>query len=133
MNSLKEALNREFHTWLNKLVTSIKKDPIRKIALIFLSPFIIHAMAEALLDFGILPTIGYYVSCIYGFSKIVDDPYRIVKWGAGYAIGAAVTPMVFTMVWPEIQKGTSLSIFSGVIIFYVLFMIWWKARELKNS
>lgn len=53
--------------------------------------------------------------------------------GVGYAIGASVTPLVLSTVLPEIQKGTSVSIFSGLVILYVLFMIWWRARELKKS
>lgn len=130
---MKELLLREMGKWFEKLFASIRKDPVRKIALIFISPFIIHAMAEALLDFGIFTTVGYYFACIYGFSKILDDPYRIVKWGAGYAIGASVTPLLFSMAWPELQKGTSISIFTAIIIVYILFMIWWKARELKIS
>lgn len=119
--------------WLGDLIESIRENPLQKIALIFISPFIIHAMAEALSDFSIFAMIGYYVACIYGFSKILDDPYRIVKWGAGYAIGASVTPLLLSSVWPEIKEGTYLSIFSGVVILYVIVMIWLKARTLKNS
>lgn len=130
---MKELLIRELDKWIKNLIESIKMDPFQKILLIFIFPFLIHAMAEALLDFGLLTTIGYYAACIYGFSKILDDPYRIVKWGVGYAIGASVTPLIFSSVWPEIQKGTYLSIFSGLVILYVVVMIWLKARELKTS
>lgn len=130
---MRELVIRELDIWIKKLIESIKMDPFQKILLIFISPFLIHAMAEALLDFGLLTTIGYYVACIYGFSKILDDPYRIVRWGAGYAIFASVIPLIFSSVWPEIQKGTYLSLFSGLVILYVVVMIWLKARELKTS
>lgn len=130
---MRELVIRELDIWIKKLIESIKMDPFQKILLIFISPFLIHAMAEALLDFGLLTTIGYYVACIYGFSKILDDPYRIVRWGAGYAICASVIPLIFSSVWPEIQKGTYLSLFSGLVILYVVVMIWLKARELKTS
>lgn len=130
---MKELLTRELNNWLKDLFISINKDPLQKIVLILILPFLIHTMAEALLDFGLFTAIGYYVACIYGFSKILDDPYRIIKWGAGYAIGASVAPLIFSSVWPEIKGGTSVSIFSGLVILYVIVMIWLKARELKKS
>jgi hypothetical protein len=101
--------------------------------LIFISPILIHAMANALLGFGWFTALGYYVACIYGFSKILDDPYRIIKWGGGYAIGASVTPLIFSSFWPQIKEGTYVSIFSGLVIIYVIIMVWLKARELKES
>lgn len=78
---MKDLIKQEFSKWVEKLIKSIKKDPIQKIAIIFILPFLIHAFAEVLIDFGLLTTIGYYVACVYGFSKILDDPYRIIKWG----------------------------------------------------
>lgn len=130
---MKEILVKEFRKWIRNVWREIKKNPSQTIPIILISPLLIHAFAEALVDFSIFTAIGYYVACIYGFSKILEDPYRIIKWGAGYAIGAAVTPLVFTSFWPQIQEGTYVSIFSAIIIAYVLFMIWWRARELKNS
>lgn len=130
---MKELLIREFNKWLKNLFKSIKKDPLQKIPLIFILPFIIHVMAEALLDFGLLTTISYYVACIYGFSKILDDPYRIIKWGGGYAIGASVIPLIFSSVWPQIKEDTYASMFSGLVILYVIVLFWLKARELKKS
>ena len=130
---IKRLLIKELNKWVSKVWKEIKKDPIQKLAIIFISPFLIHAFAESLVDFSLFTAIGYYVACIYGFSKILDDPYRIIKWGTGYAIGASVTPLIFSSLWPQVKEGTSVSIFSAVIIAYVLFMIWWRARELKNS
>ena len=90
-------------------------------------------MADALLGFGMLTVIGYYVACIYGFSKILDDPYKIIRWGGGYAIGAAITPLIFSSFLPQIKEGTFVSIFSGSVILYVIVMVWLKAKELKES
>lgn len=130
---MKKLLIREFNKWLNDLLISIKKDPIQKIFLLFISPFLIKAMADALLGFGMLTAIGYYVACIYGFSKILDDPYKIIRWGGGYAIGAAITPLIFSSFLPQIKEGTFVSIFSGSVILYVIVMVWLKAKELKES
>ncbi len=93
----------------------------------------IYIVAELLADFSLFTAIGYCVACICGFSKILDDPYRIIKWGAGYIIGASVTPLFFSLLWPQIKEGTSKSIFTTLIITYALFMIWLRARALKNS
>ncbi|MCG2736686.1 MAG: hypothetical protein L6282_09875 [Candidatus Methanoperedenaceae archaeon] len=130
---MKELIIREFNKWLKDLFRSIKKDPLQKIILIFISLILIQAMADALLSFGWFTVLGYYVACIYGFSKILDNPYRIIYWGGGYAIGASVTPLIFSSVWPQIKEGTYVSIFSGVVILYVIIMVWLKARELKES
>ncbi len=130
---MKDIVINKISDWFSELVDSIKDGPLQKIVLIFISPFLIHAMAEALADFSWFTMVGYYVACIYGFSKILDDPYRIVKWGAGYAIAASVTPLILSSVWPEIKQGTYLSIFSGLVILYVVVMIWLRARDLKKS
>ncbi len=130
---MNELIIREFKKWLKDLFISIKKDPLQKIVLIFISPILIRAMANALLGFGWFTSLGYCVACIYGFSKILDDPYRIIKWGGGYAIGASVTQLIFSSFWPQIKEGTYISIFSGLVILYVIVMVWLKARELKKS
>jgi len=130
---MNELIIHEFNKWLKDLFRSIKKDPLQKIVLIFISPILIHAMANALLGFGWFTALGYYVACIYGFSKILDDPYRIIEWGVGYAIGASVTPLIFSSFWSQIKESTYVSIFSGLVILYVIVMVWLKARELKKS
>lgn len=130
---MNELIIREFNKWLKDLFRSIKKDPLRKIVLIFISPILIYHMANALLGFGWFTALGYYVACIYGFSKILDDPYRIIEWGVGYAIGASVTPLIFSSFWSQIKESTYVSIFSGLVILYVIVMVWLKARELKKS
>ena len=119
--------------WLFDIWEEIKKDPIRKILLILISPILINAMAKAILDFSWLSTIGYYVACIYGFSKILDDPYQIIKWGVGYIIGAVAVKMIFENLIPAYDGNTFVSIFSVLIIGYVILMFFLKSRELKNS
>jgi hypothetical protein len=130
---MNELIIREFNKWLKDLFRSIKKDPLQKIVLIVLSLILIPHMANALLGFGWFTALGYYVACIYGFSKILDDPYRIIEWGVGYAIGASVTPLIFSSFWSQIKESTYVSIFSGLVILYVIVMVWLKARELKKS
>ena len=130
---IKEILIREFQKWIKKVLKKIKKNPKQTIPVIFVSPFLIHAFAEVLVDFSLFTAIGYYVACIYGYYKILDDPYRVIKWGVGYAICASVTPLIFSSIWPQIKEGTYVSVFSALVIVYVLFMVWWRARELKNT
>lgn len=130
---MNELIIREFNKWLKDLFRSIKKDPLQKIVLIFISLILIHYMANALLGFGWFTALGYYVACIYGFSKILDDPYRIIEWCVGYAIGASVIPLIFSSFWSQIKESTYVSIFSGLVILYVIVMVWLQARELKKS
>ena len=115
LDEIKEFLEDrggDFIEWLEEVWEKIEKNPRKNIPLIIISPIIIYAMAEALLPLSIFAVIGYVVACLYGFSNILDNPNRMLLWGVGYAIGAAITPIIFSSVWPEIQKGTSISIFS---------------------
>ena len=130
---IKGILIREFQKWISNVWKEIKKNPKQTIPIIFISPFLIHAFAEALVDFSIFTAIGYCIACVYGFSKILDDPYRIIRWGGGYAIGAAITPLIFSSILPQLKEGTTVSIFSAIIILYVFIMMWLKVRELKKS
>lgn len=119
--------------WLFDIWEEIKKDPIRKILLILISPILINALAEAIYDFSWLAMTGYYFACIYGFSKILDDPYRIIKWGVGYIIGAVAVKMIFENMIPSYDGNNAVSILSVIVIGYVIIMLYLKARELKNS
>lgn len=129
---MKKIIENYFRNWLNKFKKSMQEKPLQKILIIFISPFFIYAFATALLDFGWFTTLGYLIACLHGFSKILDDPYRIIKWGFGYAIFALVTPLIFTSFWPQLHKGTIVSIFTALFIGYVIFMILWNTNKLKN-
>lgn len=119
--------------WLLEIWESIKKNPLEKIILIVVSPILIRAMAEAILDFSWFAMVGYYSACIYGFSKILDDPYRIIKWGVGYVIGAVAVRMIFDNMIPAYSGNDAVSLLSVIVIGYVILMFYLKARELKNS
>lgn len=119
--------------WLLDIFHEIKKDPVRKIIFILISPIIINAMAKTIFDFSLLAMISYYVACIYGFSKILDDNYRIIKWGVGYVIGAVAVKMISENLIPAYDGNNAVSILSVVVIGYVIVMFYLKARELKNS
>jgi hypothetical protein len=118
--------------WLSEIWEIIKKDP-KVIIWILILPILINAMAKAILDFSLLAMIGYYVACIYGFSKILEDPYRTIKWGVGYVIGAVAIKMIFENMIPAYDSSNAISIISVIIIGYVILMFYLKARELKNS
>jgi hypothetical protein len=128
---MKDVMISEFYKWLNDLSESIKEDP-GKIVLIFFLLILIQAMANVLLSFGWFTYLGFYATCIFKFKKILDNPSIFLIWGVGYAMGATVTPLVFSLALPEIKAGTWVSIFSGLFIFYVLVMLWLKARQLKG-
>jgi hypothetical protein len=133
LGKIKNFVVEKFLGWLEDVWNKIKQNPRKSIFLILISPIIIYLIGEFLLSFSIFATIGYFVACLYGFSRILEDPFRMLKWGAGFAIGAAVIPLIFSVAWPEIQKGTSVSIFTGLIIFYIVVMVWLKARKIKKK
>ena len=94
---------------------------------------IIYAIANALLPFGAITMVGYIFACIYGFSKILDDPYRMVMWGLGYAIGALAVSLILSSALLLLSKGEATSIFAGGVILYVCVVFWLKARKLKKK
>ncbi|MBS3126093.1 hypothetical protein J4453_01470 [Candidatus Woesearchaeota archaeon] len=133
MNEIFGKILSAVGVWLLEIFESIRKDPIRKIVLILISPIIINAIAEAILDFSWIATVGYYSACILGFSKILDDPSRVVKWGVGYVIGAVAVKMIVENMIPAYDGNDAVSLISVFVIGYVILAFYLKARELKNS
>jgi RsiW-degrading membrane proteinase PrsW (M82 family) len=130
---MKEKILRGIESWFLKLFEIIKKDPLQKTVLIFVLPIIINAMAKAILEFSVLSAIGYYFACIYGFSSALEDPYRVIKWGVGYVIGAIAVKMVFENMIPAFDPNNAVSIVSVLVIGYVVIQFYLKSRELKKS
>jgi hypothetical protein len=128
-NKISNALSE----WFFKIVESIKKDLIHKLVLILVLPIIINAMAKAILEFSWLSMWGYYFACIYGFSSILEDPNRVLKWGVGYVIGAVAVKMIFQNMIPAYNGNDAVSLISVLVIGYVIIAFYLKAYELKRS
>tara|TARA_Y100000310_G_C20470628_1_gene709850 strand:+ start:55 stop:441 length:387 start_codon:yes stop_codon:yes gene_type:complete len=118
--------------WFLGIARAVRKDP-RKILFVLLSPFLIHVMAEAILDFSWLAMVGYYSVCVYNFSKILEDPYRVIRWGVGYIVGAVAIGIIFDNVIPAYNGNDVVSIISMLITGFVVFKFYLNAEELKNS
>jgi len=117
--------------YLNSVLEKIKENP-KNIIVILVSVLIIKSMAQAIYPFGLITTISYIIACIYGFTKIIDDPYRPLVWGVGFIIGTQATNILSNLLIPELKTGTMVSLFSVSIIFYVFIIFYQKSRELKR-
>jgi hypothetical protein len=115
------------------LFKKIAKDPLKNIAIILVSLMIIWFMAQAIVPFGIFTTISYVIACLYGFSKIIDNPNRPLIWGVGFVIGSQAIKLITTSFLPMIKEGTSVSILSGLVILYVIVTLYIKAYRLKKE
>ena len=114
---MKEAILEAIGEWLSSLYKKIIENPIRNLILLVVSIFIIFYMGQALYNsFGIITLIGYIFACIYGITKIVDNPERVLVWGVGFLIGA-----------------DTASIIGCLVILYVVIALYIKSRELKNA
>ena len=90
-------------------------------------------MAKVLYNsYGFLALIGYIFACLYGATKIIDEPRRSLMWGVGYFFAATTTNIFFEMFVPEIKGETATSSLAAIVILYVIAIIWFKSRELKN-
>ncbi len=118
--------------WFYDLYNSIKKNPQNLLQMLVI-PIIGYYIGIALLGFGIKTTIGYFFACLKGLPKIVEDPSRILKWGVGFAGTATILPSIFTLVLPQISKGTTISYFVAIFVLYVIGSIWWSFHKLKSE
>ncbi|KXS43145.1 MAG: hypothetical protein AWU59_1259 [Methanolobus sp. T82-4] len=119
--------------WFRSLIDKIIENPIGNIAIIVVSIIIIKTMAGQLLVYGYLPVLSYLVACTYGFIRIIDNPYRPLVWAVGFIIGSEASKLFMNGVIPAIQEKTQVSIFSALIIFYVVIMLKLKSNELKKA
>ena len=120
-------------SWFSSLIEKIFENPIRNIIILIVSGYIIYAMGDVIFDsYGIIPLLGYIFSCLYGISKIVDDPRRTVAWGVGYFIGALAFKMIPEFIFPQLDSMTWVSVISILVILYVIVQFYLKAQDLKN-
>lgn len=125
-------LENKIKYWSYSLIEVIKDDPIWYICSIVLSLFIIKTMVGQLLVYGYLPVISYLIACTYGFIKIIDKPEKPIVWAVGFIIGCEASKLFSSEVIPSLQEKTILSIFSALIILYVVVNLKLKSNELKK-
>lgn len=132
MKELMDLILESIINYFYKLWEKISENPLKNLLIIVISILLIRAMAEAIIPFGIFPTIAYVITCIYGFTKIVDDYIRPIAWGLGFVIGTQATNLVVNSLIPQLTEGTAVSFISAMFILYVIIIIYFKARELKG-
>lgn len=120
--------------WLSSLVKKLLEDPIGNPFILFVSIIIIYSLTLAIYHaYGFITAIGYVFACTYGLTKIIDDPRRTVAWAVGFIIGAVASNMFFEIFIPTIRGGDATSVYSALIILFVIFMFYLKAKELKSA
>jgi len=120
--------------WLSSLFKELSRDPIRNILILVISLIIVFYMGIALYDaFGLLTVVSYILFCIYGLTRIIRKPERTLIWAVGFMVGAVASNMFFENFIPTIKGGDATSIYSALIILLVIFMFYFKSRELKNT
>jgi hypothetical protein len=128
---MKKKIKKIIRQWFKDLFKSIQKNP-ENLGYIIFGPIICYYMAIAILDFGYKTMIGYIFACIKGFPKIIEDPQRIIKWAIGFIGTAVMLPQIISIIIPEIEKGTILSIFTTLFILVVIGSIYYDFHKLKS-
>ncbi len=130
---MKDFMLEKLEKGVSSLIDIIKENPRNSLVAILIFFIIVPAMGEYLINsFGLITQISYYFTCVYGFTRIVHDPYRPLYWGVGFAFGAVATDLVFSNFIPTVGGGNMVSIFSGLVVLIVIVSIYIKSRELKS-
>lgn len=119
--------------WRKKLIKKIKKDPIRNILIILIAPILIYFVAHLLFDFSIIASVVYILVCIYAFTSILENPTKVITWGAGYLIGTIAIGLIFSKLIPILSKNDWTSIFSGIILICIIITILAKSHHIKKK
>ena len=125
-------ITKYFTRWKRKLFNKIKKHPFKNILIILIAPILIYFVANIILEFSTFATIGYILICIYGFIHILDKPLNILIWGVGYIIGAIAISLMFNKLIPTISEKTFTSIFTGVVLFAMIALLFIQSRKLRK-
>ena len=130
---MKDFILEKLEEWVSSLIYTIKEKPRDSLVAVLIFFIVVPVMGEYLINsFGLFTQISYYFTCVYGFTRIVYDPYRPLYWGVGFAVGAVATNLVFTNFIPTVGGGDMVSIFSGLVVLIVIASIYMKSRELKS-
>ncbi|MDE1828072.1 MAG: hypothetical protein KGH65_02860 [Candidatus Micrarchaeota archaeon] len=121
--------------WLDSLITKFFQNPKKSVVMLLIAVLLVYYFSQALYNsFGLLTVIGYIIGCIYGATKIIDEPRRTLVWGVGYAISATLIKIVSQSLLPEFTGGiTPVSIFSAIVIMYVLLRLFLISQALKQQ
>lgn len=130
---MKELIYDAISDWIEELINAVQNHPMNAGISILIMPITIWAMTQALTDFSWFTATSYLFACVYGFPKIIENIYRPLIWGVGYALGAALFSVLIEDVLPLWLKGDSLSIFSGLVILYVVLLMLIRAWNLKRA
>ena len=127
-------LLEKLEEWIGSLIETIKENPLKSLIAILAFFIVVPVMGEYLLSsYGLITLISYIFACIYGFSSIIHNPYRPIIWGVGFTFGAITVDLFFNSFLPTISEGNIVSIFSGIVILFVIYRIYTKSMELKSS
>lgn len=119
--------------WLEDVWHKLKKDPIQSIISLFLCVFLVPVLSKVIIQsFGVLTFIGYIFACIYGLTKLIDDPRRSIVWSIGFIVCATAVKLIFDSVIPIAKGKDMVSIFSALVMLYVIGALYFKGKELKG-
>lgn len=118
--------------WRRHLLKKIRKDPIKNILIVLIAPLMIYFVAKILFEFSIVASTGYVLVCIYAFTNILDDPTKVITWGAGYLMGTIAAGLVFSKLIPVLSKNDWTSLFAGIVLIYIIITIWAKSKQIRK-
>lgn len=131
---MKDFLLDLIEEWTENLIETISKEPLESLIGIISFFIVVPFLGDYIFrSYGLFTFISYIFTSIYGFTRIVDNPYRIIIWGVGFAFGAIAVDLLFNRFLPYMGGGDLVSIFSGLVVLSVIVMLYIKSIQLKSS
>ena len=123
----------KLNKWISTLSKKINQNPTKNIPILFISLILIFIMAKEIGGrFGVFSLIGYIFLCFYKLADIIDDIRRTLAWGVGYIIVTIAFSMVPTFIFPLLGSITLVSIFSILIIGYIIIHFVLMGEKMKR-
>lgn len=135
MSALFEIILDVFGKWFNGIIEKLKEKP-KSIPVTIVAILVSYYLAiEVLKISGWITLTGYVFAVVYGLVKIIDDPYRPIKWAVGYILGQQAIKIGIQMILPQFKSSTDfiISLISILLILYVCVALYLKAKELKDK
>jgi hypothetical protein len=133
MEKMIEWIKAWLVNWITNLWKKIKERPFENISILIVLLLIIPKLGNTILTISLISTISYYIACIYGITKLIDDPRRAVTWCVGYIIGAMAFRLVVDNVLPMFRFNDLIASIGALVVFVVAVEFYTKSQELKKS
>jgi len=130
---MREILTEYLADWVKSLVDKLLENPIINLIYFIVSIILIYAFSVVFYNtYGIITMISYIFACFYGLTRIIDDPRRPIYWAVGFIFGAVAFDLFTQHFISTIRSGDIVSLYSGLVVLFVIVLFYLKSKEFKS-